>query len=44
MAERGEFGYIRKLPSGRYQASCIGPDMPRHNGLVAFEGEGLAFV
>lgn len=29
MAERREFGYIRKLPSGRYQASYIGPDMQR---------------
>lgn len=27
---RRSFGYIRKLPSGRYQATYLGPDMGRH--------------
>jgi len=44
MAERREFGYIRKLPSGRYQASFIGPDMQRYNGPVTFEAKDLAIV
>lgn len=44
MAERREFGYIRKLPSGRYQASYIGPDMRRYNGPVTFEAKDLAIV
>ena len=30
------FGQIRKLPSGRYQASYPGPDGERHNGPTAF--------
>ncbi len=44
MAERRELGYIRKLPSGRYQASYIGPDMQRYNGPVTFEAKDLAIV
>lgn len=35
-ARRG-FGKIRKLPSDRYQASYIGPDMQRHNAIRTFE-------
>jgi integrase len=31
------FGYIRKLPSKRYQASYIGPDLRRHNAPDTFE-------
>jgi integrase len=31
------FGFIRKLPSKRYQASYIGPDLARHAGRVTFE-------
>ena len=27
---RRAFGYVRKLPSKRYQASHIGPDLVRH--------------
>lgn len=30
-------GHIRKLPSGRYQASYVGPDLNRHNGPVTFK-------
>lgn len=37
MAERRRgFGHIRKLPSGRYQASYIGPDQRRHNAPLTF--------
>ena len=35
-ARRG-FGKIRKLPSGRYQASYIGPDLLRHTAIRTFE-------
>lgn len=31
------FGYIRKLPSKRYQASYVGPDTIRHKAPVTFE-------
>lgn len=31
------FGYVRKLPSRRYQASYAGPDQQRHNAPVTFE-------
>lgn len=34
-ARRG-FGAIRKLPSGRFQASFIGPDSRRHNAPTTF--------
>lgn len=30
------FGFVRKLPSGRYQASYIGPDTLRHNAPTTF--------
>lgn len=30
------FGYVRKLPSGRYQGSYLGPDGKRHNGPSTF--------
>ena len=33
---RRSFGKIKKLPSGRYQASYLGPDGERHNGPVTF--------
>ena len=35
--QREPFGRIRKLPSGRYQAGYIGPDLALHNGLSTFE-------
>src|SRR5829696_83370 len=31
------FGYVRRLPSKRYQASYIGPDLLRHTALDTFE-------
>ncbi len=30
------FGYVRKLPSGRYQSSYLGPDGKRHNAPATF--------
>ncbi|HET9127028.1 MAG TPA: hypothetical protein VFN73_03035, partial [Propionibacteriaceae bacterium] len=30
------FGAIRRLPSKRYQASYIGPDLARHNAAETF--------
>ncbi|MGC3992611.1 MAG: tyrosine-type recombinase/integrase [Propionicimonas sp.] len=44
MAERRDFGYIRKLPSGRYQASFTGPDLARHKAPVTFEVKDSAIV
>jgi len=35
MGRRG-FGYLRRLPSKRYQASYIGPDLARHVGPTTF--------
>jgi len=37
MARRRGFGAIRKLPSGRWQASYFGPDTIRHQAPVTFE-------
>lgn len=37
MARRRGFGHIRKLPSGRWQASYIGPDGARHAAGVTFD-------
>lgn len=31
------FGHLRKLPSKRWQASYIGPDLARHNAATTFE-------
>ncbi len=44
MAERRDFGYIRKLPSGRYQATFVGPDLGRHKAPVTFEVKDAAVV
>lgn len=38
------FGYIRKLPSGRYQASYQGPDLIRYTAPVTFETKDTAVV
>jgi integrase len=35
--QREPFGRIRKLPSARYQAGYIGPDLALHNGVSTFE-------
>jgi integrase len=34
---RRSFGYIRKLPSGRIQASYVGPDLVRHSAPFTFD-------
>ena len=39
---RRVFGSIRKLPSGRYQASYTGPDGRRHKGWSTYLSEGDA--
>jgi hypothetical protein len=39
--QRRDFGHIRKLPSGRYQASFTGPDLLRRNAPVTFEAKDL---
>ena len=44
MAERRDFGTIRRLPSGRYQATFIGPDLARHKAPVTFEVKDSAIV
>ena len=36
---RRSFGYIRRLPSRRYQASYIGPDLARHAAPDTFEAK-----
>ncbi len=38
------FGHIRKLPSGRWQASYIGPDLARHNAATTFDAKDDAVV
>ncbi|MFM2023389.1 MAG: hypothetical protein RIR89_781 [Actinomycetota bacterium] len=42
MAKRRNFGTIRKLPSGRFQASYVGPDDQRHNAPHTFLTKGDA--
>ena len=42
MAERRQFGKLRKLPSKRWQASYIGPDQIRHAGTATFTAKGDA--
>jgi integrase len=41
-ANRRGFGYVRRLPSKRYQASYIGPDVARHPALTTYETKGDA--
>ncbi len=41
-ARRRGFGRLRKLPSGRWQASYIGPDNQRHNAPDTFPAKGYA--
>jgi integrase len=33
------FGYVRRLPSGRFQASYLGPDQKRHNAPTTFKAK-----
>ena len=46
MGRRRGFGYLRRLPSKRWQASYIGPDLGRHNAPDTFEtkGDGEAWL
>ncbi len=39
---RRGFGTIRKLPSGRFQATYIGPDLGRHAAPFTFDARGYA--
>lgn len=38
-SKRSGFGFVRKLPSGRLQASYIGPDKNRHNAHTTFTAD-----
>ncbi|EXF25266.1 hypothetical protein BG28_14320 [Nesterenkonia sp. AN1] len=42
MARRRDFGTVRKLPSGKFQATYVGPDGERHKGHTTFETKGAA--
>ena len=42
MSGRSGFGSTRKLPSGRWQARYLGPDMVRHVGPTTFQTKGDA--
>ena len=35
-ATRASWGKVRKLPSGRYQASYVGPDGQRYPGPMTY--------
>lgn len=37
--QRRGFGKLRKLPSGRYQASYVGPDLARHTAPDTFDAK-----
>jgi hypothetical protein len=39
---RRDFGYLRRLPSKRNQASYVGPDLARHVGPTTFRTKGDA--
>ena len=41
-SRRRGFGYIRRLSSGRYQASYLGPDLVRRPGPQTFLTKGDA--
>ncbi len=38
-SRRRGFGYVRKLPSGRWQASYVGPDLARRSAPHTFEAK-----
>ncbi|MCH8564733.1 site-specific integrase [Nesterenkonia sp. LB17] len=42
MAKRRDFGTVRKLPSGKFQATYIGPDHQRHKAHTTFDTKGAA--
>ena len=39
---RRGFGTIRRLPSGRFQATYVGPDLGRHSAPFTFDARGYA--
>ncbi len=39
---RRGFGTIRRLPSGRFQATYVGPDLGRHGAPFTFDARGYA--
>lgn len=39
---RRGFGFVRRLPSGKWQASYVGPDLARHNAPSTFLTKGDA--
>ncbi len=41
-SRRRGFGYVRKLPSGRWQASYVGPDLVRRSAPHTFEAKADA--
>lgn len=41
-ANHRAFGYVRKLPSGKYQASYIGPDSGRHTAPTTYTTKARA--
>jgi integrase len=41
-SEYRRWGHIRKLDSGKYQASFVGPDLRRYNGPVTFDSKTFA--
>jgi hypothetical protein len=40
--DQRRFGHIRKLPSGRYQASFVGPDQHRYKARKPFDTKTFA--
>ena len=42
MTKRRTFGHVRRLNSGRYQASYVGPDGIRHNAPMTFHNNAAA--
>ena len=41
-SRRRGFGYVRKLPSGRWQASYLGPDLVRRSAPHTFDAKADA--
>ena len=40
---RRGLGTIRRLPSGRFQATHVGPDLGRHSAPFTFDARGRAY-
>ncbi|APA99802.1 hypothetical protein NS506_05759 [Nocardia seriolae] len=41
-APRRDFGRIRKLPSGRFQAAYVGPDLPLYKAPHTYDTKARA--